>query len=93
MAHKRKVSGSLATLNATIDAELMHALRAFADENTDGNVSEALRLLLGQSLSSRGALNGLSTSLEDQGYNAGLRAAKHKANAAIAEALNKLWRR
>lgn len=68
------------------------ALVQFADENTAGNVAEALRLLVGQTLRSSGALGGLGRSLKVDGYNAGLRAGLSEARSAIAGALNKLWR-
>jgi len=92
MAHKRKLQGgALAVLNATVDQVLMQQLRDFATESTGGNVSEALRLILREKLSARG-LAGLGRALEDTGYNEGLRQGKAEASAAIAEALNELWR-
>lgn len=68
------------------------ALEQFAEENTSGNVAEALRLLVQQALGKRGGLSGLSDSLEASGYNAGLRQGLQEARAAIAGALNELWR-
>ncbi|TAL42466.1 MAG: hypothetical protein EPN91_08785 [Salinibacterium sp.] len=92
MAHRRKLQGgTFAVLNATVDQDLMQQLRNFAGEHTDGNVSEALRLILREKLSARG-LAGLGRTLEVSGYNEGLRQAKAEANATIAEALNRLWR-
>lgn len=91
MAHRRTSTSALSTLNATIDTELMDQLRQFADANTQGNVSSALRLLLTQGLSS-GGLSGLGRSMQKTGYNDGLRAGLTEARAAIASALNGLWR-
>lgn len=72
-----------------VDRALVH----FAKENTDGNVAEAIRLLVQLSIGRRGGLSGASLSLKDSGYNAGLRQAKQEADVAIANALNELWRR
>lgn len=68
-------------------------LEEFAVENTGGSIAEALRLLVTQALGDSGSLNGLTQSLEDAGYNQGLRLAGQDAKAAIAATLNKLYRK
>ena len=68
------------------------AIEQFAEETTGGNVAEAIRLLVRQALGQRGGLSGLSVSLEESGYNSGVRQGLQEARAAIAGALNELWR-
>ena len=74
-------------------AEVDNAVLDFAGESTGGNISDAIRLLVEEVLQKKGGLSGFAQDLEDQGYNAGLRAASHEARVTIAAALNKLWRR
>ena len=67
------------------------ALVNFAREHTTGNLAEALRLLVGDTLEKRGALSGFTASLETAGYAAGKAQALGEWRAALAEALNKRW--
>lgn len=67
-------------------------LHDWADQHTGGNKSDAIRMLLQESLGSSTALSGLEGSLEDRGYNAGLRRGLAEARTAIAESLNEKWK-
>lgn len=80
------------TVGVNLDDDLHAALVQFAQDNTGGNVSEALRQILQQQLTPRG-LSGLGRTLESSGYNAGLRQGVSEARRAIARALNALWKK
>ena len=81
------------TIAAKLDSKLARALSDFAARSTGGNTSEAVRLLLSTALSPQGTLSGLEDSLEEQGYDAGLRSARHDALVAMRQALASLWKR
>ena len=80
------------TVGVNLEPELHAALVEFAENNTAGNVSEALRQIIQDKFVS-GGFAGLEASLEASGYNAGLRQGVSEARRAIAQALNGLWRK
>lgn len=63
--------------------EVDSALVEFAEENTGGNLAEALRLLV---------TNGLKTPPDVTAYKVAYRAGMRDVKAAIAQALNEKWR-
>lgn len=79
-------------VSAQLDSETLMKLNEWADQHTAGNKSDAIRMLLSEALGSSSALSGLEGSLEDRGYNAGMRTGLAEARSAIAEALNGLWK-
>lgn len=74
-----------------LDGEVLEALQDFAEKNTGGNISEAMRLLLSEALRSKGQLKGLSRSLEDEGRLEGRRQGIYEVRQKVAAALNELW--
>lgn len=67
-----------------VDAEL----ERFAEENTDGNIAAALRVIVQQALSTRSGLSGLGVDLQKAGYRDGARGVQRKVLAAVANAVN-----
>lgn len=76
-----------------LEGDLFDAVKAFAEQNTGGNMSAALRELVRTALFARsGQLGSLAgRNLESSGYNEGIRQGLHDVKVAIRNAVQNLW--